>query len=61
MSNKKQINELSSLIDETYKLALQLDQPMAAYLLSMASLEVAETIEGKTRKRPPPMTHSPLQ
>ncbi|NVN88193.1 MAG: hypothetical protein HXX15_19095 [Rhodopseudomonas sp.] len=64
MPNKKRIDELSALIDQTYRLALELDQTMAAYLLSMASLEVAETIEGKKckkGKRSNLVTHPPLQ
>jgi hypothetical protein len=61
MPNKKLIDELSALIDQSHRLALQLDQTMAAYLLSMASLEVAETIEGKKRGRSMSALPSPLQ
>jgi len=61
MPDKKRIDKLSSLIDQSHKLALQLDQTMAAYLLSMASLEVAEAIEDTESERSTSIAPSPLQ
>jgi hypothetical protein len=61
MSNKASFDELIFLIDETHKLALHLNQEMAAYLLSMASLEVAEAVERMNCKKHQMAAAPPLQ
>jgi hypothetical protein len=49
---EKDINDLSLLIDQARLLALELQQSIAAYLLSMASLEISERIEGAEHRHP---------
>lgn len=45
MHTRKELRELGTRIDLTMELAEKLDQKMAVYLLSMASLEISQTIE----------------
>ena len=45
MNSQKELKELGNRIASTMQLAEKLDQRMAAYLLSMASLEVSQTLE----------------
>ncbi|MEW6639764.1 MAG: hypothetical protein AB1586_04595 [Pseudomonadota bacterium] len=45
MHSQKELKELGNRIASTMQLAEKLDQRMAAYLLSMASLEVSQTLE----------------
>ena len=45
MQTRKELRELGTRIDSTMELAEKLDQKMAVYLLSMASLEISQTIE----------------
>ncbi len=45
MQTQKELRELSSIIKSTKELAERLDQKMAVYLLSMASLEITQTIK----------------
>ncbi|MGO4716371.1 hypothetical protein [Bradyrhizobium sp. 2TAF24] len=45
MQSQKELKELGNRIASTMQLAEKLDQRMAAYLLSMASLEVSQTLE----------------
>ncbi len=45
MHTRKELRELGTRIDSTMELAEKLDQKMAVYLLSMASLEISQTIE----------------
>jgi hypothetical protein len=48
MKNQEMLSELNSLIEEAFELALQIDQNMAAYVLSIASLEVSERMKETT-------------
>ncbi|MBR1219645.1 hypothetical protein JQ557_16685 [Bradyrhizobium sp. U87765 SZCCT0131] len=45
MQSQKELKELGNRIASTMQLAEKLDQRMAAYLLSMASLEVSQALE----------------
>ena len=45
MANREELNVLSRLIDGALQLAIELDETMAAYILSIASREVSERIE----------------
>jgi hypothetical protein len=45
MRMQKELRELGAKIDSTIKLAEKLDQKMIIYLLSLASLDLTETIE----------------
>lgn len=45
MANREELNMLSRLIDNALQLAVELDETMAAYILSIASREVSERIE----------------
>ena len=44
---------LSRLIDDALQLAVELDETMAAYILSIASREVSERIELEEADLPP--------
>jgi hypothetical protein len=44
MANREELNMLSRLIDDALQLAVELDETMAAYILSIASREVSERI-----------------
>jgi hypothetical protein len=48
MKNQEMLGELNSLIEEAFELALRIDQNMAAYVLSIASLEVSERMKETT-------------
>jgi hypothetical protein len=49
---EKNINDLGLQIDQARQLAVELQQSIAAFLLSMASLEISETIEEAEHRRP---------
>jgi len=51
-TDREKLNMLSRLIDDALQLALQLDETMAAYILSIASREVSERIELQEAERP---------
>jgi hypothetical protein len=53
MANREELNMLSRLIDDALQLAIELDETMAAYVLSIASREVSERIELAEAERPP--------
>jgi hypothetical protein len=53
MANREELNMLSRLIDDALQLAVELDETMAAYILSIASREVSERIELSETGRPP--------
>jgi hypothetical protein len=52
MASREQLNMLSRMVDEALRLAVELDETMAAYILSIASREVSERIEGKEARKP---------
>ena len=45
MHTRKELKELGTQINSTMQLAEKLDQKMAVYLLSMANLEISQTIK----------------
>jgi hypothetical protein len=49
MIYRRTINELSSLVDHARQLAIELNETTAAYILSIASLEISERIEQRGR------------
>jgi hypothetical protein len=51
-ADREKLNMLSRLIDDALQLALQLDETMAAHILSIASREVSERIEFQEAERP---------
>jgi hypothetical protein len=51
-ADREKLNVLSRLIDDALQLALQLDETMAAHILSIASREVSERIEVEEAERP---------
>jgi hypothetical protein len=53
MANREELNMLSRLIDDALQLAVELDETMAAYILSIASREVSERIERAEANLPP--------
>ena len=53
MANREEFNMLSRLIDNALQLAVELDETMAAYILSIASREVSERIELEEADLPP--------
>jgi hypothetical protein len=53
MANREELNMLSRLIDDALQLAEELDETMAAYILSIASRQVSERIELAEAKLPP--------
>jgi hypothetical protein len=53
MANREELNVLSRLIDDALQVAVELDETMAAYILSIASREVSERIEKTEADRPP--------
>jgi hypothetical protein len=53
MAKREDLNMLGSLIDDALQLALELDETMTAYILSIASQEVSERIEAAEASQPP--------
>jgi hypothetical protein len=51
-ADREKLNRLSRLIDDALQLARELDETMAAYILSIASREVSERIELGEDERP---------
>jgi hypothetical protein len=49
---EKSINDLGLQIDQARQLAVELQQSIAAFLLSMASLEISKTIEEAEHRHP---------
>jgi hypothetical protein len=52
MTSRDKLNLLSRLIEDARKLATDLDEIMAAYILSIASREVSERIERTEMQQP---------
>jgi hypothetical protein len=52
MANREKLNALSRLIEDAFRLAMELDETMAAYILSIASRELSERIEQAEAQRP---------
>jgi len=53
MANREELNMLSRLIDGALQHAVELNETMAAYILSIASREVSERIEKTEADQPP--------
>jgi hypothetical protein len=53
MANREELNMLSRLIDDALQLAVELDETMAAYILSIASRQLSERIELAEARLPP--------
>jgi hypothetical protein len=53
MANREELNVLSRLIDGALQHAVELNETMAAYILSIASREVSERIEQTEAQLPP--------
>jgi hypothetical protein len=53
MAKREDLNMLGRLIDDALQLALELDETMTAYILSIASQQVSERIEAVEAGRPP--------
>jgi hypothetical protein len=52
MANQEKLSMLGRLIDDALKLAMEQDETMAAYILSIASREVSERIEQSDARLP---------
>jgi hypothetical protein len=53
MANREELSMLIRLIDDALQLAIELDETMAAYILSIASRQVSERIELAEAELPP--------